>query len=81
MSEQDKVLEKVDESGPGQKQVMEKEQMDEWVGEWVSEQEQVALYIKSLNEMDIQALEIAKEYLESSFNIVKSIGYQKWLKK
>jgi len=38
-------------------------------------------YIASLNEMEIKALKIAEEHLETSFNIVKSIGYQKWIKK
>ena len=38
-------------------------------------------YIASLNEMEMKALKIAEEHLETSFNIVKSIGYQKWIKK
>ena len=38
-------------------------------------------YIASLNDMEMKALKIAEEHLETSFNIVKSIGYQKWIKK
>jgi len=30
--------------------------------------------------MELKALKIAEEHLETSFNIVKSIGYQKWIK-
>ena len=37
-------------------------------------------YIKSLNKMELKALEIAKEQLESSFDIEKSIGYLEFLK-
>lgn len=37
-------------------------------------------YIKSLNEIEIKAMKIAQEHLETSFNIVKSIGFQKWKK-
>ena len=38
-------------------------------------------YIKQLSVMEKKALEIAKEDLGSSFNIEKSIGFLKWLKK
>jgi len=38
-------------------------------------------YLSSLNEIELIALEIAKEDLGSSFNIEKSIGFLKWLKK
>lgn len=37
-------------------------------------------YIETLSELDIIALKIARKNLESSFNIIKCIGYQKWLK-
>ncbi len=37
-------------------------------------------YIETLSELDIIALQIARKNLESSFNIIKCIGYQKWLK-
>jgi hypothetical protein len=43
--------------------------------------ENIKKYIASLNEMELKALKIAEEHLETSFNIVKSIGYQKWIKK
>ena len=38
-------------------------------------------YIESLPEKDRKALEIAKEHLETSFSMVKSIGFQKWKQK
>ena len=37
-------------------------------------------YLKSLSELDVVALEIAQQDLGSSFNLLKSIGFQKWLK-
>ena len=38
-------------------------------------------YINSLNEIQKIALKIAKEDLDSSFNIEKSIGFLNWIKK
>jgi D-mannonate dehydratase len=38
-------------------------------------------YIKSLNNIEKKALEIAKFQLESSFDIENSIGFIEWLKK
>jgi len=35
-------------------------------------------YIESLNEIEKIVLEIAKEHLETSFCIEKSIGFIKW---
>lgn len=37
-------------------------------------------YLGSLNSLEKQALIIARDHLKSSFNIVKSIGFQKWKK-
>ena len=37
-------------------------------------------YLNSLNSLEKQALIIARYHLKSSFNIVKSIGFQKWKK-
>ena len=37
-------------------------------------------YISSLDELEMKAYNIAKEFLETSFDIEKSIGYQEWLK-
>ena len=37
-------------------------------------------YLDSLNELEKKALVIARDHLQSSFNIVKSIGFQKWKK-
>jgi len=38
-------------------------------------------YIKSMDEKEQIAYKIAQEHLDSSFNLEKSIGFQKWLKK
>lgn len=37
-------------------------------------------YISSLSELEQIALKIAKEDLQTSFNIRKSIGFNNWLK-
>ena len=38
----------------------------------------ISEYINQLDELEKIALEVAKEQLESSFSIEKSIGYLKW---
>ena len=38
-------------------------------------------YINSLDDKEQVALEIAIKVLESSFDLIKSIGFIKWLKK
>ena len=38
-------------------------------------------YLTQLTEKEKKAYEIAKDHLGSSFNLYKSIGFQKWLKK
>ena len=43
--------------------------------------EQIEAYINQLTPTEKKALEIARRNLESSFDIVKSIGYLDWLKK
>ena len=35
-------------------------------------------YILSLNDQERKTLEIAKDHLGTSFNIVKSVGFIKW---
>ena len=45
-----------------------------------SSHKEIMEYIKSLNEIEIKAMKIAQDHLETSFNIVKSIGLQKWKK-
>ena len=35
-------------------------------------------YVKSLSTEELKTLEIAREHLESSFNLKKSIGFLKW---
>jgi len=37
-------------------------------------------YISSLSELEVIALKIAKEDLQTSFDIRKSIGFNNWLK-
>jgi len=37
-------------------------------------------YIEQMDEKERQAYEIAKEHLESSFDISVSLGFQKWCK-
>lgn len=44
-------------------------------------EEKIQEYIQQLSEKEMQALKIAEEHLGSSFNIVKSIGFIKWMKK
>lgn len=42
--------------------------------------ELIEKYIKSLNEFEIEAMNIAKKMLETSFDIEKSIGFLKFKK-
>lgn len=37
-------------------------------------------YISQLNDIEKNVLKIAKEHLETSFSIEKSIGFKQWLK-
>ena len=39
---------------------------------------EIEKYKASLNEIELKALTIAEEHLESSFSIAKSIGFLKW---
>jgi len=41
----------------------------------------IKAYLAQLDDKEKIAYEIAKEHLGSSFNLVKSIGFQKWLQK
>ena len=43
------------------------------------EEEKINAYISQLNEQEKLVLEIAKEHLQSSFDITKSIGFQEWV--
>jgi hypothetical protein len=38
-------------------------------------------YIQSLSEQEQLVLNIAREHLESSFNLIKSNGFLEWVKK
>lgn len=42
--------------------------------------ENIQKYIDQMTEREKKAYHIAKDLLQSSFNIKKSIGYQNWLK-
>lgn len=44
-------------------------------------QKDIDAYIAQLSEMEKKVLNIATLHLESSFSLVKSIGFQEWLKK
>jgi len=44
-------------------------------------QKDIDAYIAQLSEMEKKVLNIATSHLESSFSLVKSIGFQEWLKK
>ena len=46
-----------------------------------SKKELLDEYIKQLSEKEQKAYQIAKEYLESSFSLEKSIGFKEWIKK
>lgn len=38
-------------------------------------------YVESLSEMEAQALKIAQEHLETSYDMEKSIGFKEWKEK
>ena len=44
------------------------------------ELENIQKYIAQMTEREKKAYNIAKDLLQTSFNIKKSIGYQNWLK-
>jgi hypothetical protein len=44
------------------------------------EKEKIIEYLKTLTDIEIKALKIAKTMLMTSFNIVRSNGYNAWLK-
>ena len=43
--------------------------------------QQIEEYVAQLNSIEKIVLQIAKEHLETSFSIEKSIGFKEWLKK
>ena len=45
-----------------------------------TENELLEIYITSLNDIEKKAFDIAKEQLQSSFSIEKSIGFIEWKK-
>lgn len=42
-------------------------------------EEMIAKYTESLTEQERLVMEIAKEHLQSSFDVVKSLGFKKWM--
>jgi len=44
-------------------------------------QKSIINYIKQLNSIELQAYKIGKQHLGSSFNVLKSNGYNNWKKK
>ena len=46
----------------------------------MTEEELIREYIDSMTEQEKIVLEIAKDHLGSSFDILKSIGFETWLK-
>lgn len=46
-----------------------------------TEEESIQEYMNSLNDIQKQACIIAREHLETSFDIVKSNGYKAWIQK
>lgn len=46
----------------------------------VKPQDKVSLYINQMSDQEKMVLNIAKEHLETSFCIEKSIGYLQWSK-
>lgn len=46
----------------------------------MTEDELIQEYIDSMTEQERIVLEIAKDHLGSSFDILKSIGFETWLK-
>ena len=47
----------------------------------VEDKNKIIKYLKSLDDKEKKALEIAIVHLKSSFDIKKSVGYTKWLNK
>lgn len=43
--------------------------------------ETIQKYIDTFTDIEILAYEIAKDHLESSFDIVETIGFKEWIKK
>lgn len=46
----------------------------------MTEEELIQEYIDSMTEQEKIVMEIAKDHLGSSFDILKSIGFETWLK-
>jgi hypothetical protein len=44
----------------------------------MSDQKSIEAYIAQLTPMEKKVLKIAMSHLETSFSLVKSIGYQEW---
>ena len=47
----------------------------------IATQNEIASYLEQLTPAEKIVLNIAKEHLESSFSLTKSMGFQEWLEK
>lgn len=56
------------------------EQQEQQQQQQQTRQDDIYIYISQLSDKEKIVLEIAKEHLETSFCIEKSIGYLNWLK-
>ena len=46
-----------------------------------TKEDTMSKYLAQLNEQQVQAFELAKNHLRTSFNLRQSNGYKEWLKK
>ena len=60
---------------------IDKEELEKIKNEKVNDDKLVIEYVNTLNEFELQAMDIAKRMLESSFDIEKSIGFLEFKKK
>ena len=60
---------------------IDKEELEKIKNEKVNDDKLVIEYVNTLDEFELQAMDIAKRMLESSFDIEKSIGFLEFKKK
>ena len=64
-----------------EQQQAEQQQAEQQQAEQQAEQVELETkYINQLTQMELIVLKIAKEHLQTSFDLKKSIGYKTWLK-
>jgi len=54
--------------------------MSQTQGQTQGQQQLIAQYIGELSPLELQAYEIARSHLNTSFNIVRSNGFVEWMK-